>query len=544
MANLQSMLAAAPAAPAPSGVAPSWTPPATGAAAPAAVPFVPSQPAPAPAPDAPAVVPAVVAPEAISWDYEDEDDEEEDDEARMEKMRLRLEQEKTRMDVQEATNAEDLVSPRAAATAATAVGGQQQQPAGLLGFPNAAGGANVPAGVPGAAAGTGTPPAAPRRSRFSAPKSQAEVAAELAAQGFANMAATPALAHQGSSSSYERPRSPNGVGERRRSRSRSRERDQQPRFGGGASIVGGQTRGATGGGRGGGGSPNQGFIRLPDSEQDDPSFTKVLSTTLRVGHPPLEQMGLDKESMRSLLQARFSPYGHATWFNIMDGQSFVRFASRRDATATKNGLKAALTLLASAGAENLPLTWAKAKEMSKERENWIIFSGEGRIERGNAILDRTPAEAPGEDDDWTVRKRIGSAGGGGGGAGGGAGGAGKAPPMRRYEGRPNGGGGGGGPESYPTGWTPPTAPPSVVFVPAPAPITQLQLQQQQQFAQYQQVYQQAIGQQQQQQQQQQPPPQQSQQPQQQQQQPQQSQQPAAGGPKLFAHPSRPWMQQL
>jgi len=509
MANLQSMLAAAgtpvpsvtPAAAAP--VAPAAVPvaPAAVPVAPAAVPAAPTAWPPAPvAAAAPPPPPAAVAvPESFDWGYDDEDDDEEDEEARKEKLRVRLEQEKERMDVQQATNASDLVSPKAAAAAAAGVppspAGHMQQPFGYPGPPG--GGVAAPAPHPGANGAPGAVPA--RRSRFGAPKSQAEVAAELAAQGYAQQ---PSLAHQGSQ-------------ERRRSRSRSRERDNV-RPGGGM--------GGGGGGRGQT-SSNQGFVLLPDSEQDDPHYARVLSTTLRIGHPPLAQMGLDQASMRALLQQQYSACGaKSDWFNISDSQTYTRFASRRDAVKARQGLGSAITLVPGlAGAEALPLTWAKGKEMEKDRSHWVMFSGEGKVDREahGALLDRTPSEMPGEDDDWTVRKR----GGGGGGrrqqhhqsqqdTSSMAGYASSAAPSRS-----------GGPESYPVpGWTPPVAP-TTVYGSSAAQSYGQQLQQpqqqQQQFGYPQQMQPPAMAIAQ-------PPPPQA---------------APTGGPKLFTHPSRPWMQQ-
>ena len=209
---------------------------------------------------------------------------------------------------------------------------------------------------------------APRRSRFSAPKSKEEVDAELAAAaGFP--AAPPALAHAGSSGmsgSFDRSGGRSHTGgspdDRRRSRSRSRERDQ-PNSRSDRGGPGNAPGGGSGGGRGGTGAQNPGFVRLPESEQSGSTWVKVLSTTLRVNHEKLATLGMDQNSLRNQLRSSFQNFGTVDWLNVTDTTSYVRFRTRRSAALAKSGSDG-LSVGASVSAP-VRLSWAKAKEMDK-----------------------------------------------------------------------------------------------------------------------------------------------------------------------------------
>lgn len=499
LANLQSMLAT----PAPAAAAPVPMPMAAAApVAPAALPAAVLPVAPLPPP------PAAVAED--DWGYDDEDEEEEDEEARKEKLRVRLEQEKARMEAAQ-IDLPAAVTPAAQTPTSLTT---PQDPFGHMQFPPLAAAPPVQAPTqPPAASDTGAPAAAPaRRSRFGAPKSKEEVEASLAA-------AAPALLHSSSAASggsYERRGPTSPPAERRRSRSRSRERDQQRSSyqqsggGGGASSsisISGPNHGGGGAGGGGGNgrlprdAQSPGFVRLPDSEQVGTSWVRVLSTTLRVGHAPLSSLGLDPAELRTTLKERFSVFGQVDWLNPTEKQSYVRFRTRRDACMAKS--QAHPMQIGGAPAR---LHWAKAREMDQEMFNQL--SGEGAVEAGSAVLQRTPVEAPDLDVDEDFRdKRRGRVGGAGG-----AGGA--------SEGR-GGAAQSSGPESYPvTGWSQPAA----AAVPNASPFGTA--------AQQTQTYPHAMAFL-------------AQQPMQQQQQQQQAyaeQAPAAAsGP--YVHPSRPWMQQ-
>ena len=503
LANLQSMLAT----------------PAPAAAAPVPMPVVPVAPAAQPAavlPVAPLPPPPAVVAED-DWGYDDEDEEDEDEEARKEKLRVRLEQEKARMEAAQI----DLPAASPAAQTPTSLT-TPQDPFGHMQFPPLAPAA-APAPTqtqPPAAGDASAPAAAPaRRSRFGAPKSKEEVEASLAA-------AAPALLHSNSAASggsYERRGPTSPPAERRRSRSRSRERDQQrssyQQSGGGGGGGGGgasssiSISGPNNGGGGGGGGGNHarlprdaqspGFVRLPDSEQVGTSWVRVLSTTLRVGHAPLSSLGLDPAELRTTLKDKFSVFGQVDWLNPTEKQSYVRFRTRRDACMAK-----AQAHPMQIGGAPARLHWAKAREMDQEMFNQL--SGEGAVEAGSAVLQRTPVEAPDLDVDDDFRdKRRGRGGAGAGGAGGASEGRGGAAQSS-------------GPESYPvTGWTQPTA----AAVPGASPYGTATQQTQ--------AYPHAmafLAQQ----------PMQQQQQQQQQAYAEQAPTPASGP---YVHPSRPWMQQ-